>query len=61
MDLLRIFVAGWALIVLLSTALTVTGIGKPREPMTPGTAGCIVTLNIITFTGFLFVWLRLGA
>jgi len=60
MDWLRFGLAAVAVMLLVGIAATIHSIGHPREPVTNGSAGCIVSVNIIVFVLLLLAWQRLG-
>jgi hypothetical protein len=60
MDWVRFGLAVVAVLLLAGIAATIYSIGHPREPITNGSAGCIVSINIIVFVLLLLAWQRLG-
>ena len=60
MDWLRVFIAAYAVVILVSMAASIAQIGQPRKPVSATTAGCTVFIFIPVFIGFLLVWQRLG-
>lgn len=59
MDPLKIAFATYMVFYLLGVAMYVAMVGRPREPVSPGQAGCIVPLNILVFVMFIIIWTRL--
>ena len=59
MDILKVGLSIYLIIIVIGMALTIANIGRPREPMSGRTAAGIFIFNIPFFVMFLVIWTRL--
>lgn len=59
MDWLKIALSAYLVLYVVGVAGYVAMVGRPREPITPGTAGCAVTFNFAVFVMLCIIWTRL--